>query len=177
MSCTPSERADAPFSVKLERTDYDAYLEIVPSVLDPAAITTLRITSPDGRSSSKTLTFDSSKYFYTFATLQKGVYTVTVTYAYEGHSYTDTLSFELAYLPEYNAFASFDKYNVYRFMRGYGATVAGEIPSLENDKNEVTTYKVSYAIPMLIAAIAVFVIDILIRKLRFRKKAANVKRN
>ena len=175
-SNAPARRIDYPFSLKLERTDYDAYLEIVPGVLDPTAVTTVRITTPDGRATTKTLHFDSAKYFYGFSTLQTGCYHIAVSYAYAGYTYTAELAFELAYLPEYNAFASFDKYNVYRFMRGNGDTVQDAIPSLENAQNEVTTYKVSYAVPLLLAATVLFVIDILMRKLRFRKRAARAKK-
>ena len=57
-------------------------------------------------------------------------------------------------------------------MRGNGEIVTGEIPDMENDESMVTTYKQSYAIPLLIAAAALFVIDIFIRKLRVKRKAA-----
>ena len=175
VSNTPGERIDYPFALNMERTEYDAYIQIVPSILNPSATTTLKITYPNGKTATKTLTFDSTKYFYTLTTDSTGTYTVDVTYSYEGHTYTASTSFEVPYLPEYNAFATFDKFNIYRFMRGNGSTMVGEIPSLENDKNEVTTYKLSYVIPLLIAAVALFVIDILIRKLRFRKKKASTK--
>ena len=72
-------------------------------------------------------------------------------------------------------FASYDKYNVYRFMRDNGEVSVGEIPDMENDEGELTLYKQSYVIPLLIAAAALFVIDIVVRKLRLRKKKPSIK--
>ncbi len=169
-SNTPKERLDVPFSVKLERSDHDAYVEIVPSILDPLAKATLRITDPDGRVSTRELAFDSSKYFYTMGIGKVGAYTVDVTYSSGEKTYRSTTSFEIAYAPEYNAFASFDRFTLYRIMRNNGETAIDGIPDLTNDKNELTTYKQSYVIPLLAAAIVLFVIDILIRKLRRGKK-------
>ena len=167
---TPKSRTDHPFSVELEYNDYDAYISIVPGILDPAAVTKLEIRYPDGIKRSATLSFDGQKYSYTFETKKVGAYSVTVTYTYGEHTYTARYDFDLPYLPEHNAFASFDKSVVYGFMRGNGSITEGEIPNLENDKNEVSTYKRSYAIPLMIAAVSLFIVDIVVRKFRINKK-------
>jgi phosphotransferase system glucose/maltose/N-acetylglucosamine-specific IIC component len=62
-------------------------------------------------------------------------------------------------------------------MRGNGSVVSDGIPSLEHNKNEITTYKQSFVIPLLIAAICIFVIDILVRKLRISKKKRQKQNN
>ncbi|MBR2020555.1 MAG: VWA domain-containing protein [Clostridia bacterium] len=175
-SNTPPERMEVPFSVKLERTDHDAYVEIVPGILDPDAKAKLKITDPIGRISTKELAFDSSKYFYTLGIGKVGRYTVDVTYSAGEKTYATTLSFEIAYEPEYNAFAAFDRFTLYRIMRNNGQTAIDGIPDLTNDKNELTTYKQSYVIPLLAAAIALFVLDVLIRKLRRGKKSKTAKK-
>lgn len=175
VSNTPKERFDVPLALKLERTEYDAYVELVPSVLDPFATATLRITSPDGRTVTRSLAFDSAKYFYSFATPQTGRYTLDVTYVSDGKEWRTSTSFEIDYAPEYNAFAAFDRFTLYRIMRGNGEVAVDGIPDLTNHKNELTTYKQSYTVPLLAAAIAVFVIDILVRKLRRGKKSKSVK--
>jgi len=175
ISNTPDEREDHPFTLKLELTEYDAYVEIVPSILDPAAVTKIKITYPTGRTITRTLTFDSTKYFYTLETGLTGTYRISATYSYEEKVYTEEITFDIPYLPEYNAFASFDKFNVYEFMRGSGSTNVGSIPDLSNNKNEITTYKQSFIVPLLIAAISLFVIDVIVRKLRISKKKPAVK--
>ncbi len=169
-SNTPSERLDRPFTFKLERTEYEAYMELVPSLPDLDATMILRITDPKGITITRDLAFDSQKYFYTLTTTLAGTYRIDVTYTSEGKEYTLSSGFDIPFLPEYNAFASFDRYHVYEFIRDNGSIVEDGIPDLENDLNEVDTYKLSYAIPLLIAAIVIFAIDIFIRKLRLSKK-------
>ena len=79
----------------------------------------------------------------------------------------------LSYLPEYDAFANFDKSVVYKFMRGAGTITENGIPNLENDKNEIATYKRSYVIPLLIVALVLLIADIALRKLKITKKRKN----
>ena len=170
LSNTPKERIDFPFLVNVNPTDYNAYVELVPAVIDPLATASMKITYPGGRTISRSLTYDGSKYFFTLTTDQVGTYRLTVTYTAAEQTYVYNTELELAYLPEYDMFASFDKYNVYQFMRGNGETAVGEIPSLENDSSELSFYKQSYVIPLLIAAAVLFVADIVVRKLRISKK-------
>ncbi len=174
LSNTPSERVDYPFTLNVEKSEYDTYFEIVPSVLDPDAVTTLRITYPDKRSVTHTLPFDSQKYFYTLPTTVEGVYTVNISYSYgeknDQKVYETSFTVDIPYLPEYNAFADFDRFHVYEFMRDSGRTLEGEIPSLENNETEITTYKMSFTVPLLIAAIVLFLVDIVFRKLKRGKK-------
>jgi len=59
-------------------------------------------------------------------------------------------------------------------MRGNGTIVEGEIPNLENERSEITTYNMSYRIPLLIAAIALFLFDVLIRKIKLSKKKKKI---
>lgn len=173
---TPKSRHEVPFSVNdIEPTDREAYIEITPSVPNPDAKATLKITSPNGRTITRELTFDSKKYFYTLELTGTGTYTIEITYEYDDKKYVTVETFDIPYLSEYNAFVGCDTAVVYKFMRGKGSICEGEIPNLENDKNEITTYQVSYKIPLLIAAVSVFVVDILIRKLTFKKKSAKRK--
>ncbi len=175
LSNTPSERIELPLSVNVERTEYNAYVELVPAVIDPLASASMRIIFPGGRTISRTLTYDGSKHFFTLATEEVGTYRLSITYATGQNTYVYNTQIELAYLPEYDMFASFDKYNVYRFMRDNGTTAVGEIPSLKTDMSEVSLYKQSYVIPLLIAASALFVIDIVARKLRINRAKSKQK--
>lgn len=170
VSNTPDERIDRPFALNTEIGEYDAYIELVPSILNPAAIASIRITNPLGRAVTRSLAFDSSKYFYTLEIDNVGSWRIELTYSYDERTYTETLIFNVPYLPEYNAFATFDKFTVYEFMRGNGSVTEDGIPSLENDKSEITTYKQSFIIPLLIAAVVLFVVDILLRKLKISKR-------
>ena len=171
VSNLPKERVDYPFTIHVDKNEYNAYIEIIPSVLNPSAKTTIKITSPNGKTVTRELAFDSKKYYHSFTTGKIGTYTVQILYEYDDKSYTTFTSFDIPYLPEYNAFAVFDKFEVYEFMRGKGEVLVGEIPSLELDKNKITTYRLSFVIPLLIGAAALFVIDVFIRKLRIKRTA------
>ena len=174
-SSTPDVRIDHPFSVELEYNDYDGQVVIVPGVLDPEAVSTVTLTRPDGTKKTATLTFDGKKYTYLFDTGSVGTYNMTVSYESGGNEYSVSRTFYLSYLPEYNAFANFDKSVVYGFMRGNGSISEDGIPNLENDKNELSTYKRSFAIPLLIAAVSLFVLDIAVRKFDTGKKKKSKK--
>ena len=173
VSNTPDNRTDAPYTVNVSYDSHEAYIEILPAVLNPKAVTTITIIRPDGIKSTRTLVFDSQKFSYTFNTEQAGTYTVNITYSYDEEKFSSSVSFVMPYLPEYDAFANFDKSVVYKFMRGAGTITENGIPNLENDKNEIATYKRSYVIPLLIAAGALFITDVAIRKLKITKKRKN----
>lgn len=165
----PKENHDYPYTVKLERNDFETYLELTPSILYPGATAKVRITTPDGRSVTRELVFDSQKYFYTFDSMAAGSYVLQLTYTQNGTDHKSTVRFDIPYLTEYNAFAVFDKTKVYEFMRNFGTITEGDIPSLEHEESEISTYKVSYAIPLLIAAVSLFLLDILLRTLKIRR--------
>ncbi|MBQ4585345.1 MAG: VWA domain-containing protein [Clostridia bacterium] len=170
-SNTPKERVNYPFTVNMERNDYNAYIEIVPSVLNPEAKTAIDIRYPNGRKVTRNLTFDAKKYFYNLDLGQVGTYTIDVKYSYDDKSFTTSTSFNIPYTKEYDEFAVCDKFSIYEFLRGNGTISIGEIPSLENDETKITTYKQSFVIPLLIIAVVLFVIDVFIRKLRVKRKA------
>ena len=169
-SCTPDVRIDHPFSLELEYDDYGASLVLTPGILDPKAVANVTVTMPNGIKKNATLTFDGKKYSYLFDTGMLGAYDVAVSYIYNDNTYTAERTFFLSYLPEHNSFANFDKSVVYGFMRGSGSIAEDGIPNLENDKNELSTYKRSYSIPLLITAASLFVIDIAVRKFDTGKK-------
>lgn len=87
------------------------------------------------------------------------------------HSYSDQVFesksvFNLSYSPEYDVFQAFDPAPLHAAIRNRGGVYEGSIPSLENDDKEVATYIVRYTVPLMIAAIALYMIDIIVRKLR-----------
>ena len=65
-------------------------------------------------------------------------------------------------------FAVFDPASLHAAIRNRGGVYEGTIPSLENDDKEVATFVVRYLVPLMIAAVALYVVDIIIRKLRWQ---------
>ena len=125
------------------------------------------MTHPDGSEVTELLTFDSTRYFYRFETPQKGRYLIGITYSYGDKSFISEAAFHIGYSPEYNSFEVFDPASLHAAIRNRGSVNEGTIPSLENDDKEVATYVVRFVAPLMIVAVALYVVDIIIRKLKW----------
>ncbi|MBQ9116803.1 MAG: VWA domain-containing protein [Clostridia bacterium] len=174
----PSERVDYPYSLSVEYDGTYSSVEVIPVTLDPSATVTVKVTLPDGSVNEQLLTFDSTRYFYSFSTPVLGRYGVEITYSYDGYSYVSDSFFNISYSPEYDSFAVFDSASLFSAIRNRGTVSEGVVPDIVNDENEVATYTVSFTVPFMIAAVVLFVADIVVRKLKlddirtfFKKKS------
>ena len=165
---TPKSRIDYPFDVNVSYGGEVSTVEILPSYLNPRAKAQLKLTFPSGKVLEKQLAFDLNRYFTTIQTPDIGKYQIEITYAYGNHSFVAHSDFNVPYYPEYNAFTVFDAASVYDFMRTAGKVYTDGKVDLSIDPNEVATYEYSMRIPLLIAAVSLFVIDIFIRKTRWK---------
>jgi hypothetical protein len=163
---TPASRVDYPYTISVEYDGSYSRVEIIPAVLNPYATVDVTVTLPDDTTVTERLTFDSTRYFYSFETPIRGRYLVNVTYAYADKTFSSESAFHLGYSPEYDAFAVFDPAALHAAIRNRGTVCEGSIPSLENDEKEVSTYVLRFTAPLMIAAVVMFVLDVIIRKLR-----------
>ena len=163
---TPAARVDYPYTISVDYDGTYSRVEIIPVVLNPYATVDVTVTLPDDSTVTERLTFDSTRYFYSFETPIRGRYIVSITYAYGDKSFEAETSFHLGYSPEYDAFAVFDPAALHAAIRNRGTVSEGSIPSLENDEKEVATYVMRFAAPLMIAAAVMYVLDVIIRKLR-----------
>ena len=165
---TPREYVNYPFNVLVDyKGDYSG-IEIIPSSVNPKAKASIKLTHPDGSIQEGEMKFDLNRYFISLATPEEGRYHIEITYTYGNHSFTSNTYFTLPYSEEYNSFASYDIGNVYDFMRGVGQVSKDGNLNLENDKNEIDTYELNFRIPLLIAAVVLFVIDVIVRKFKWK---------
>lgn len=164
---TPVEHIDYPYTISVEYDGSYSRLEIVPVTLNPYATADVTVTLPDDSTVTERLTFDSTRYFYRFETPLRGRYLVHITYAYADKSFESEAAFHIGYSPEYNAFEVFDPAALHAAIRNRGTVSEGSIPSLENDDKEVATYTVRFVAPLMIAAAALYVLDVIIRKLKW----------
>ena len=164
---TPDERVDYPYTINVDYDGAHSRVEIIPVTLNPYATTDVTVTLPDGTQVAERLTFDSTRYFYSFETPQRGRYLIQITYAYADKVFESEAAFHVGYPPEYDSFAVFDPAALHAGLRNRGTVYEGVIPSMENDEKEVATYVVRYLVPLMIAAVVLYVIDIIIRKLRW----------
>ncbi len=165
---TPTEYINYPFNVFVDYKGDASSIEIIPSSVNPKAKASIRLTLPDGSVQEGEMKFDLNRYFASFSTPDEGRYHVEITYTYGNHSFTSDTYFTLPYSEEYNSFAAYDIVNVYDFMRGVGQISRDGRLNLENDKSEVDTYELSFRIPLLIAAAALFVCDVVVRKFKWK---------
>ena len=140
---------------------------MIPAVLNPYATMHMEITLPNGETIADQLLFNSTGYYYEFATPDLGKYKITFTYSYDDHEYVSDTYFNVSYSPEYDSFATFSASDLNQAIRGNGTITENGVPKIENDEKEISTYKVNYTVPLLIIAVALYVIDIIIRKLKW----------
>ncbi len=163
---TPAEQIDHPYTIHVDYDGSYSEIEVIPVNLNPHATTHVTITMPDGSQVTEQLTFDSSRYFYRFETPARGKYVVDIAYHYGDKTAKAQTVFNLSYSPEYDRFTVFDPAALHAAIRNRGTVYEGEVPSLKNNDKEVATYTLRFVAPLMIAAVALYVIDIMIRKLK-----------
>ncbi len=162
----PSEHIDYPYTINVRYDGSYSEVEIIPVTLNPYAATTVTITRPDDSQVTEELTFDSARYFYRFETPLYGRYLVDIAYRYGEEEFKSEAIFNLSYSPEYDCFEVFDPAPLHAAIRNRGTVCEGSIPFLKNDDKEVATYTIRFVVPLMIAAVVLYVIDIMVRKLR-----------
>ena len=164
---TPEEKQDYPFVLNVEYDGTYSNVEITPMIINPSAKVEVEMISPDGEITNEKLIFDSEKYFYSFETPTLGKHEIKVKYSY-GDTYFEARNFvTLSYSPEYDSFTVFDSSSLYESVRNRGTVSENGDITLENDTTEVATYTVDFTVPFLIAAIALYIVDIIIRKIKW----------
>ena len=168
VSNTPEEYINYPFNITVDTMGDDSSIEIIPSSVNPKAKAKIKITRPDGSVEERAMVFNLNRYYVDISTPDVGRYHIEITYTYGNHSFTSDTYFTLPYSTEYDSFAAYDIVNVYNFMRGSGQISRDGNVNLENDKSKIDTYKLSFRIPLLILAVVLFVVDVVVRKFRWK---------
>lgn len=166
VSNTPERRVDYPYSMSVTLDGVGADVEIIPATLNPYAEAFINITLPDGSVISDRMLFDSKSYYYDFPTAATGKYSVNISYEPNGEKYEANYTFSLSYEAEYDAFAVFNSSALYTAVRDRGSVYEDIVPKIVNNEDDVATYEIELAMPLLIASIIGYVADIIIRKLR-----------
>jgi hypothetical protein len=124
---------------------------------------------PNGAVATEELLYDGAKYYYDFLTPEIGRYTVTVSYSYPGFEAAEyTEYFNISYSPEYDRFVTFNSAVLNEAISSYGTVSENGVPKLQNNENEVATYKITFATAFMIICAVIFVLDVIIRKLTFK---------
>lgn len=162
----PKERHNTPYMLTLSSGGLETYIELVPAQLHYDATTEITVVAPDETTETVKLTFDSQKYTHTLQTTQLGRYELQITYRYEDWEYTSTTYFEIPYKAEYNRFTVKDIGSLTDVIRNRGTVYTDGNIEMNNDRSAVDTYQRDYTVPLLIAAVVLFVVDIVVRKMK-----------
>ncbi len=165
---TPKEKNSSPYTLTVNFNGFNTGIEIVPVTLNAYVQVQIEITRPNGTSEQQLLSFDSQKYGYTFDTPELGCYSVKIEYIDPNIAtpFTATTYFNLSYELEYNAFAVADISNLKNALRNRGTVHTDGKINLATDKSKIDTYEVNYTVPLLIVAVALYVVDIVVRKMK-----------
>lgn len=165
---TPTMRVDYPFALHIETGDRTR-IEVEPSTLSRETSVKALVTAPDGTQTEQTLAFDGVCHFAAVDTLAAGEYTLLITYTNNGVEYTTTKTFYIAYLEEYNRFAGYDAGLLYQLVDERGKVVTqDEDLTIENDPSRIATYTMDLTFPLMIACVLLFVVDVIVRKLKWQ---------
>ena len=96
-----------------------------------------------------------------------GKYEVQITYQTKDNSYVSQSAFHLARSPEYDAFAMCSAASLNGAIRDRGRVFEDGSLVIEHNKDEISTYVVNFTVPLLVAAVVMYVVDIIIRKLKW----------
>ena len=168
----PDERVSIPYSVNTSYNGISGVIELIPAVPDPLAGVTIRIHAPSGEVIEDELVFNATGFGYRFPAQESGKYTVEVVYTSKSMTLESSHTVFVDYSPEYDAFATFDPSLLYAAIRHRGTVSEGSVPSLEPSEDSLATMRYTFAVPFLALAVALFVIDVIIRKIKWRDIAS-----
>lgn len=166
----PDERIITPFIVNLEGSGNSTSVRIdASSSLQNTSSFNVTVTSPDGFTTTKTLTFASGSYIAAFSTDAPGTYKVHVDYTYNNLHYEQDTEFCISYYAEYDSFVTYNQSGLYSLLSENGVILElDEIDRIENSESVYTSYVLSLALPLMVACAALFVADIIVRHLRWK---------
>ena len=164
----PQEKNENPYVLEIQRDGSSTTVNVkLPTVLPLFTSASIKVTSPDGATVSEAMKGTGSSYYYTFNASDIGKYAIDVTYICDGIEYGTQEYVYNCYISEYDAFSIFDSSELHRALddkEGMTVSEDGKL-KLVNDPDAVDKYIVTFTVPLIIAAVALFVIDIVVRKL------------
>ncbi|MGN0806509.1 MAG: VWA domain-containing protein [Candidatus Coproplasma sp.] len=167
-TAVPTEKTDYPFLFDIEKGAGSATVSITPSNIRSDGWAKYKITAPDGSVTQGDMSFGSLSYGYNFVTPSEGKYTVEVTYGYSDlYSVTATKYFNVSYSAEYDSFAIYDASSLIKGIGANGKVSTDGNLKIENDDKEVGRYNLSLIMPLLIACVVLYAVDIAVRKLKW----------
>lgn len=164
----PSQRIDTPFIFEAVFDGTISSIQVNAPTLNKDSKLNIKVTYPDSTILEKELIFDSELYSTEIESEQIGQYIIELSYTLGELSYSATHLFNISYLPEYDSFTRFEASNLYYMVSENGIISEDGKLVLENDDSNVQKYIIDFTPAFMIISVVLFVIDIMIRKLRLQ---------
>lgn len=171
----PSEKANYPFV--LEAVEDNGYITITVTPAKVSSDTTAKITlttpgetqNDESITIESDMTFASSCFKYSFATYGVGKYEVAIEYQSLGlETYSANYTYYVPYLVDYDSFAVYDISVLHKMIGSEGTVMDGnDVIRIVNDEDLVASYEVNMTLVLLSIAVAMFVVDIIVRKIKW----------
>lgn len=164
----PNVLNDSAFIVTTEQVGTNTNIIVSAPQFNQKASLKVKITYPDKTILEKDLVYDTMNYTTLIETMQIGEYIVEVSYEYGEMLYTSNYIFDVSYLPEYNSFTIFEASNLYYMVSSNGQVSEDGKLVLENNNSIIQKYIIDFTPSFMIICVILFVIDVMIRKLRWQ---------
>ena len=176
------EKITTPFNTKVTYLGDKALIEIIPGELNPDVYVDITVTSPSGEKLNNILYYDSGRYWMEMDINETGKHLVEVKYIYGRDSFDAELFFDIPYISEYDEFQLYDSSILYAAVANQGSVIEKGELKVELDEGQEEKYIYYFTVPLMIAAVVLFVIDVFVRKIKwsdikslFKKKEAGGK--
>lgn len=163
----PAEKCDRPYLLDVTTEGKFSTLKVTPLNLYSEIEAEIKVTSPGGAENTYALEPDSTGYLATFETSEVGKYDISVSYKSDGENYDCVTVMNSSYKSEYDLFAGFDASELYKMVGGNGTVSEDGNLKIVNDIRDVGTHEYSLVVPLLAVCAALFVVDIIVRKLKW----------
>ena len=167
MTNTPSEKAAYPYVLNVQQQESFTRIQMIPGDLHFGTEASIKLTLPGGEVVEQALDFDTYYYYYEFKSAEPGKYTIEVNYKYNNVDYSAVTAINVSYSSEYDAFTVFDPAMLFKAVDNRGTVITEGKLTLTNDDNEIGVYSVDFTLGLLIGAVALYVVDICVRKLKW----------
>lgn len=164
----PDSGVESPFLITPTVDGSTTTVSVVTSAFRSEANLTMTLYAPDGSARTQTMYFDTDRYLCSFDTDQVGRYRLLFVYDYGAAHYEVEADFAISYHPEYDAFATYNVASLYRLISENGEVSLDGKLRMDNSESTVRNYTFSFVVPLMAACAVLFVLDVIIRMLRWK---------
>ena len=164
---TPSQKAEQPYVFDVQQEESFTRVQLIPADLHFGTTASIKLTLPDGKIIEQNLDFDTYYYYYEFKSAERGKYRIEVTYNYNNVDYSASTAINVSYTSEYDAFTTFEPSMLYKAVDGRGTVITQGNLTITHEGDFVGTYTLDFTYGLLISAVALYVVDIVVRKLKW----------